>query len=98
MTAGARRALIAATALSLAGCSTSFWEGKRIEYKSAEKLPSLEVPPDLTAPARDDHYQVPDVSPSGTATLSKYNAERKGGPGPAAASTTVLPEVAKARV
>ena len=98
MIVGARRALIAAAALSLAGCSTSFWEGKRIEYKSAEKLPSLEVPPDLTNPARDDHYQVPDVSPGGTATLSKYNAERKGGPSPAAASTTVLPEVAKARV
>jgi outer membrane protein assembly factor BamC len=93
----ARRALIAATVLSLCGCSTSFWEGKRIEYKSAEKLPTLEVPPDLTSPTRDDRYQVPDISPTGTATASAYNAERSGAPR-TAAPNEILPEVKTAHV
>jgi outer membrane protein assembly factor BamC len=68
--------------------------GKSVEYKSAGKLPPLEVPPDLTRPGRDDRYQVPDVSPSGTATFSAYNAERGGGP----RSTEVLPAAAGVRI
>jgi outer membrane protein assembly factor BamC len=92
-----RRALVAAMTLSLAGCSTSFWEGKKVEYKSAEKLPTLEVPPDLTSPTRDDRYQVPDVSPTGTATFSAYSSERSGTTR-AATPNEILPEVKNARV
>jgi outer membrane protein assembly factor BamC len=92
-----RRALVAAMTLSLAGCSTSFWEGKKVEYKSAEKLPTLEVPPDLTSPTRDDRYQVPDVSPTGTATFSAYSSERSGTTR-AASPNEILPEVKNARV
>jgi outer membrane protein assembly factor BamC len=46
----------------LAGCSGSILpESKKIEYKSAGKLPPLEVPPDLTQQSRDERYTVPDV-------------------------------------
>jgi outer membrane protein assembly factor BamC len=46
-----------AAALALAGCSTL--EPDRIDYKSATKTSTLEVPPDLTALARDSRYTVP---------------------------------------
>ena len=44
----------------LAACSTIGVEGKKVEYKSAGKAPTLETPPDLVAPARDDRFAVPD--------------------------------------
>lgn len=64
-------------------------ESKKMDYKSAGKLPPLEVPPDLTAPGTDERYIVPDISPSGSATYSAYNKERTGKPG--AGSTSLLP-------
>jgi outer membrane protein assembly factor BamC len=67
--------------IALAGCSGSLLESKKIDYKSsavASKLPSLEIPPDLTAPTADDRYAVPDMNPKGSATFSAYNAERAG--------------------
>jgi outer membrane protein assembly factor BamC len=92
------RAFLAALCVPalVAGCG--FGEmltgGKSVEYKSAGKLPPLEIPPDLTRPGRDDRYQVPDVAPGGTATFSAYNAERGGGP----RSTEVLPAAAGIRI
>ncbi len=86
----------AALALFLAGCGGSLLEGQRLEYKSAAKLPPLEVPPDLTAPSRDNRYQVPDINPKGTATFSSYSSERAGGS--RAGSTEILPAVAAAKV
>ncbi|MBK5105882.1 MAG: outer membrane protein assembly factor BamC [Burkholderiales bacterium] len=68
-------------------------QGEKIKYKSSSKLPSLEVPPDLTAPSRDDRYAVPDLAARGSATLSTYNAERGGAL--STGSTVVLPDVAK---
>jgi outer membrane protein assembly factor BamC len=100
MTRAARRALLAATVmLGLVGCTTGFWEGKKIDYKSAEaqKTTTLDVPPDLTSPTRDDRYQVPDVSPTGTATFSAYSNERSGA-ARTANPNDVLPEVKEARV
>jgi outer membrane protein assembly factor BamC len=81
----------------LAGCSGSVLESKKIEYKSASKLPPLEIPPDLTKPTRDDRYAVPDVSPKGQATYSAYAGDRAG---QARTSTAqeVLPEVEKMRI
>lgn len=76
----------------LTSCSTSEWlEGKGIQYKSASKLPPLEVPPDLTRPGKDDRYAVPDVNPNGTATYSAYNADRSAQPRSGAGD--VLPKV-----
>ena len=82
----------------LAGCSSmpEILQGEKIKYKGAGKLPPLEIPPDLTAPARDDRYAVPDVNTQGSATLSTYNAERDGAV--RAGATDLLPNVAKVRI
>jgi outer membrane protein assembly factor BamC len=89
-------------ALLLAACSTSniLPEGKKIDYKSASKqtLPALQIPPDLTAPGRDNRYSVPDVAASpGQATFSSYQAERTGVPR-GTTSGEVLPSVDKIRI
>ncbi len=81
--------------ISLGGCSSlDILDSKKIDYKSAGKIPTLEVPPDLTAPSSDGRYKVPDLSPSGSATYSAYNAER----GDKNASSTVLPTQDKVRL
>lgn len=93
-----RRLAAAAAALALLGaCSSTeglLDGGSRIEYKSAQKLPPLDVPPDLTAPSRDDRYQAP--SPAGGTTLSGYQAGRAQQPRPGASS--LLPAVEGVRV
>lgn len=81
----------------LAGCG-SMLESKKIEYKSAGKLPPLEVPPDLTQPGRDDRYAVPGASPKGATTYSAYEGERANQPTRAAAGQEVLPQVEKMRI
>src|SRR5262249_13043104 len=87
-------ALAAALAVALSACST---EGAKVDYKSERKLPPLDVPPDLTTPPRDERYQIPDSNkPSGSATLSTYEAERKAGPKPGA--TAVLPDFDKVKI
>jgi outer membrane protein assembly factor BamC len=82
----------------LAGCSMfgDMFESKKVDYKSAGKLPTLEVPPDLTRPGRDERYAMPDVNPSGTATFSQYNAERQGVR--SSATSAVLPTADNIRV
>lgn len=92
-----RNALLLVLVALLAGCSTSVFESKKIEYKSAGKLPPLEVPPDLTQPTPDDHYKVPDVTPKGSATYSAYAGERGGQVAPAAGQE-VLPQVSKMHI
>jgi len=88
--------LIAITAGLLGACSSISIEQKKIDYKSAGKAPSLEVPPDLTAANQDDRFAVPDINTRSTATYSVYNKER--------ANTTqresanLLPELSNARV
>jgi outer membrane protein assembly factor BamC len=93
-----RRLALVALAAALAGCS-SFDDvlTRKIDYKSAGKnqLPSLEVPPDLTAPARDNRYVVPETG-KGSATLSGYEAERK--ETARTGSTDVLPQVERMRI
>ncbi|MDP2195297.1 MAG: outer membrane protein assembly factor BamC [Rhodocyclaceae bacterium] len=92
--------LLAASLLVLTACTGNILpESKKIEYKSAagKKLPSLEVPPDLTQPSRDERYAVPDVTPKGSATFSTYAGERSG----AAVSPTasaVLPSIDKMKI
>ncbi len=46
-----------ALALLLSGCTVL--QGDKIDYKSAGKAPSLDVPPDLTQLARDTRYALP---------------------------------------
>jgi outer membrane protein assembly factor BamC len=63
-------------ALAAAGCgSVSEMFDSKIDYKSSNQLPPLEVPPDLTIPARDGRFALPDQRQS--ATLSGYQQERK---------------------
>jgi outer membrane protein assembly factor BamC len=87
-------ALAAALALALWGCGSM--DSAKVDYKAEKKLPPLEVPPDLTTPARDDRYQIPDTDKPGATTLSAYDAERKTGPKPG--TTAVLPDFDKIRI
>lgn len=61
----------------LVGCKSLGLGGKRIDYGSeAGQVPALEVPPELTAPASDERYKVPQGDGEGVATYSEYS---KGG-------------------
>ena len=72
-------ALALLTVTLLSGCnSIPFLESKKLDYKSAGKLPPLEIPPDLTTPGTDDRFVVPDIASKGSATFSAYNQERTG--------------------
>ncbi len=71
---------------------------KKVDYKSAGKLPALDVPPDLTRPTADDRYTVPDTR-KGPATFSAYSQDQAGRqPAGRAAPGGVLPEQSDARV
>jgi outer membrane protein assembly factor BamC len=96
-----RRASAAATAVAaaclLAGCGSIF-ESSKVDYKSAAKLPPLEVPPDLTAPTADERFDVPDVGGAkGSATFSTYKDE-KGQVKAGDKAESVLPAIDKMRV
>lgn len=93
-------AALAGAVAALSGCSTAqeLFEGasaaRKVDYKSAGQIPSLEIPPDLTAPTRDNRYVVPDIKAA--TTLSTYQAERRAQPAPG--STGVLPTVDTMRI
>lgn len=81
-----------------AGCSSLNLESKKIDYKSASavRVPTLEIPPDLTSPTRDDRFLVPDAGGNGSATFSSYSGERV--QAAAQQNSAVLPKVDKVRV
>ncbi len=89
------RRFVVLAAVVVAGCSGlgDALESK-IDYKSSGQLPPLEVPPDLTAPARDTRYALPETRQS--ATLSGYQQERR--EQGRAGGTQVLPQVDQVRV
>src|SRR3989338_4148050 len=61
---------------SLVGCNALGLGSKRIDYSAgAVQASALEVPPDLTTPASDERYRVPQGDGEGVATYSDY---RKG--------------------
>lgn len=82
-------------AIALAGCGI-LPDSRKIEYKSAGKAPTLEVPPDLSQISRDDRFLVPDAAGKGSATFSAYSADRT--PLAQAQNSTVLPQVDNVRV
>ena len=93
------RLTVCALAVVVAGCSSLSLESKKIDYKSAStvKVPTLEIPPDLTSPGRDDRFAVPDTGGKGSATFSEYSGERS----PQAKTQQqgdVLPQIDKARI
>ena len=62
MVSGSSRvAVVLALLAFVSACGSIGIETKKIDYKSAGKAPTLETPPDLVAPARDDRFAVPDV-------------------------------------
>ncbi len=75
-----KRVALLASVLLLGACSgvNDWLEGKNTDYSNVNTLPPLEVPPDLTSPTRDNRYSVPDaVTAQSSATLSRYEAERR---------------------
>jgi outer membrane protein assembly factor BamC len=87
--------ILVTLALLCAGCSTgSMMESKKIDYRSAGKLPPLEIPPDLTQPRRDDRFSIPEVK--GATSYSAYAVER--GTQPKAGASDLLPALDKVRI
>ena len=87
----ARRGLIAgAVVLSLGGCGMlgSVVGTDKVDYKSAKKASTLDVPPDLTQLQKDNRYSLPDTN-QGVATASGYNAQKGGGVLPLASAGSV---------
>jgi outer membrane protein assembly factor BamC len=77
-----------ALALALSACSAL--EGDKIDYKSAAKGSTLEVPPDLTQLSRDSRYNVP----GGTVSAAAMQASQAAQPsGTANAAATQLGDV-----
>ena len=72
---------VLAVCAALSACSVL--EGEKIDYKSAGKGPSLEVPPDLTQLMRDSRYTVP----GGPVTASSFQVGQAAPSMPTAAST-----------
>ena len=76
--------------ISLVGCGAMGLNNKRIDYRAgAVQVPSLEVPPDLTAPETDDRFKVGEGEPVAT-----YSAYTKGEVAtPSRSASAVLPVV-----
>lgn len=93
--AGAAAAIVAGFALG--ACGSLEIPTKKVDYKSSTRLPSLEIPPDLTRPSADDRFVVPDA-PKGSATFSDFNKDRSTRPQLSSAQKAVLPDVGDVRV
>ena len=90
---GVAAALLAA--MLVAGCVTEEELSGKVDYKStASRTASLEVPPDLTSPQRDNRYIIPETGKS-SATFSGYQAERRE---QRSVNMPVLPEFDKIRL
>ncbi|MGE4243436.1 outer membrane protein assembly factor BamC [Ramlibacter sp.] len=76
--------VLLALAAALSACS-SLLEGDKIDYKSAGKGISLEVPPDLTQLSRDTRYQMP----GGTVSASNYQVGQAAATGVPVAATAM---------
>jgi len=84
--------------VSLTGCNSLGLGSKPVDYRSgAAQAPSLEVPPDLTVPASDERYRVPQGEGESVATFSDYS---KGGTATEQGreASAVLPEVKGVRL
>jgi outer membrane protein assembly factor BamC len=77
----ARLGTVAVACAALAACSVL--ENEKIDYHSATKGSSLDVPPDLTQLSRDSRYQIP----GGPVTASSYQVGQSAPTVPAAANT-----------
>ncbi len=90
--------IVALTAMTLTACQSvkQAVGPKEVDYRATRRVPTLEVPPDLTAGSPDDALSVPDVrSPTGAATYSAYASERQGS---SATPAAVLPQPGTVRM
>jgi len=88
----AQRGLFYTLALAgLVGCSSvgEMLEPGKMDYKSAGKAPSLEVPPDLTQLQRENRYAIPEAN-RGTATASGYAQQQGARPATSTAAAPAL--------
>ncbi len=76
------RVLAACALMALSACSVI--EGEKVDYRSASKGVTLDVPPDLSQLSRDSRYQVP----GGTVTASSFQIGQAA-PGVPTAATTL---------
>lgn len=75
------------------GCSTNLDEvfpDRRPDYQETQRERPLEIPPDLTASNIDDTLVVPELDPTGSASLSDYARERPDGGAEIATAEQVL--------
>lgn len=90
--APARTLALTVIAASLAGCG-AFGDG--VDYRSAQKAPPLEVPPDLTQLERDNRYSTDEVkgvvTASGMQAAAATGGVAQAGSAPAAAAPQVGP-------
>ena len=91
LTPPSRGLVVGALVLSLSGCGmiSSVVGDSKVDYKSAKKASTLDVPPDLTQLQKDNRYALPNTD-RGVATASGYAATR----GTVAGSTIAANEVA----
>ncbi|HVL44436.1 MAG TPA: outer membrane protein assembly factor BamC [Acidovorax sp.] len=76
MKAATTRLSLLALAMALSACAAL--EGDKIDYKSATKGSTLEVPPDLTQLSRDSRYAMPGGSVSAAAMQAGQAAQPSG--------------------
>ncbi|MDP3226895.1 MAG: outer membrane protein assembly factor BamC [Acidovorax sp.] len=76
MNAATTRLSLLALAMALSACAAL--EGDKIDYKSAAKGSTLEVPPDLTQLSRDSRYAIPGTSVSAAAMQAGQAAQSSG--------------------
>ena len=87
--AWSRLGLVVAAGLIASGCS--MLQEDKIDYKSAQRGSTLDVPPDLTQLSRDSRYNLP----GSTVTASGFQAAQ---PAQASATTTALAQVGDVRI
>ena len=84
--------LVLLSAVSLGGCGVT--QTKTVDYQSAAELPSLAVPPDLTAPEFDERYSLPAGGEQGTSYSDFAAGQNRAAP----ANSRLLPGNDKVRV
>ncbi|WP_373988384.1 outer membrane protein assembly factor BamC [Duganella sp. BuS-21] len=87
-----RALVVGALVSSLTGCGmlSSVIGNDKVDYKSAKKASTLDVPPDLTQLQKDNRYSLPD-SNNGVATASGYSASKAAMSGAATPNAVIIP-------
>lgn len=84
---------LALSSLTACGSLQSMLEpGSSVEYKSAGRAPSLDVPPDLTQLQRENRYAIPEAN-RGVATASGYTLQQNARPTTAVVAPNATPDM-----